>query len=197
MVRKRRTPLPGAGEGSESQEPSAGSDHGSRHNIGGAAASQQQRGGYQGQGGRGRGPQSGRGNFAGGGHGGGHGTGGGRRGGPSPSGPSRQPIPELHQATQTAQGRMYPPTTPSDAGSSYQPPEPQETAQILEQLSIQQEGSTDQAVQSPVPSSSKSMRFPRRPGKGTIGEKCIIKANHFFAELADNDFHHYDVSFLV
>lgn len=38
------------------------------------------------------------------------------------------------------------------------------------------------------------MRFPRRPGKGTIGQKCIIKANHFFAELANKDFHHYDVS---
>lgn len=222
MVRKRRTPVPGAGEGSEPREPrepgegsrhgsqhstgGEGSHHGSQHSTGGApasqqssggaTASQQQRGGYQGQGGRNRGPQGGRGNFARGGYGGGHGMGGGHRGGLSPSGYSRQPIPELHQATQITQGRIYPPTMPSKAGSSSQPPEPSETAQILEQHSIQEEGSTSQAIQTAVPASSKSIRFPRRPGKGTIGEKCIIKANHFFAQLADRDFHHYDVTII-
>ncbi|GFP89213.1 protein argonaute 1 [Phtheirospermum japonicum] len=33
------------------------------------------------------------------------------------------------------------------------------------------------------PASSKSVRFPLRPGKGVNGIRCIVKANHFFAEL--------------
>lgn len=44
------------------------------------------------------------------------------------------------------------------------------------------------------PSSSKSLSFPRRPGFGQVGTKCIVKANHFFAELPDKDLSHYDVS---
>jgi eukaryotic translation initiation factor 2C len=32
-----------------------------------------------------------------------------------------------------------------------------------------------------------------RPGKGSIGTRCLVKANHFFAELPDKDLHHYDV----
>ena len=49
-------------------------------------------------------------------------------------------------------------------------------------------------VSTPVPTSSKSMRFPLRPGKGSCGIKCMVKANHFFAELPDKDLHQYDVS---
>jgi eukaryotic translation initiation factor 2C len=29
-----------------------------------------------------------------------------------------------------------------------------------------------------------------------LGQRCIVKANHFFAELPDKDLHQYDVSFL-
>jgi hypothetical protein len=29
-----------------------------------------------------------------------------------------------------------------------------------------------------------------------MGQKCIVKANHFFAELPDKDLHQYDVSFV-
>jgi eukaryotic translation initiation factor 2C len=43
------------------------------------------------------------------------------------------------------------------------------------------------------PQSSKSFRFPLRPGKGSIGTRCLVKANHFFAELPHKDLHHYDV----
>ncbi|MCL7021540.1 hypothetical protein MKW94_023797, partial [Papaver nudicaule] len=42
------------------------------------------------------------------------------------------------------------------------------------------------------PTSSKNMRFAQRPGFGQLGTKCIVKANHFFAELPDKDLHHYD-----
>ncbi|GFP93558.1 histidine kinase 5 [Phtheirospermum japonicum] len=39
------------------------------------------------------------------------------------------------------------------------------------------------------PASSKSVRLPLRPGKGVNGIRCIVKANHFFAELPDKDLH--------
>ncbi|GJY28845.1 argonaute 1-like protein [Tanacetum coccineum] len=41
---------------------------------------------------------------------------------------------------------------------------------------------------------SKSLRFPLRPGKGVSRERCIVKANHFFAEPPDKDLHQYDVT---
>ena len=44
-----------------------------------------------------------------------------------------------------------------------------------------------------IPASSKSLRFPLRPGKGSVGIRCLVKANHFFAQLPDRDLHHYDV----
>lgn len=44
------------------------------------------------------------------------------------------------------------------------------------------------------PSSSKSLSFAPRPGYGQVGTKCIVKANHFFAELPDKDLNQYDVS---
>jgi eukaryotic translation initiation factor 2C len=47
----------------------------------------------------------------------------------------------------------------------------------------------------PVPS-SKGMSFCRRPGFGTIGARCVVKANHFLAEIPDKDLTQYDVSAL-
>ncbi|RDX73828.1 Protein argonaute 10, partial [Mucuna pruriens] len=44
------------------------------------------------------------------------------------------------------------------------------------------------------PTSSKSLIFARRPGYGQVGTKCIVKANHFFAELPDKDLNQYDVT---
>ncbi|KAF6166948.1 hypothetical protein GIB67_030641 [Kingdonia uniflora] len=44
------------------------------------------------------------------------------------------------------------------------------------------------------PVSSKGLTFQRRPGYGKLGTKCIVKANHFLAELPDKDFNHYDVT---
>ncbi|KAG5075120.1 hypothetical protein JHK84_056351 [Glycine max] len=44
------------------------------------------------------------------------------------------------------------------------------------------------------PTSSKSLTFARRPGYGQVGTKCIVKANHFFAELPDKDLNQYDVT---
>ncbi|KAF8394362.1 hypothetical protein HHK36_020570 [Tetracentron sinense] len=44
------------------------------------------------------------------------------------------------------------------------------------------------------PSSSKNLRFAPRPGFGQVGTRCIVKANHFFAELPDKDLNQYDVT---
>ncbi|CAN4092874.1 unnamed protein product [Withania somnifera] len=44
------------------------------------------------------------------------------------------------------------------------------------------------------PSSSKSLCFAPRPGFGQLGTKCIVKANHFLAELPDKDLNQYDVT---
>jgi len=65
--------------------------------------------------------------------------------------------------------------------------------QQFQQLAIRGQTSTSQEIQV-APASSKSLRFPLRPGKGTYGDRCIVKANHFFAELPDKDLHQYDVS---
>ncbi|KAJ4705271.1 Argonaute family protein [Melia azedarach] len=50
--------------------------------------------------------------------------------------------------------------------------------------------------QKPMASSSKalSVKFPPRPGYGTLGTRCVIRANHFLVELTGRDLYHYDVS---
>ncbi|KAK4765797.1 hypothetical protein SAY87_007439 [Trapa incisa] len=100
--------------------------------------------------------------------------------------PSR-PFPELHQAI-PAGVPMQP--VHVEASSSSVLVEPTDLAELVSQLSVQEEGSSSQAVQP----SSKTIKFPLRPGKGSIGMKCMVKANHFFAELPDKDLHQYDVS---
>ncbi|XP_010249941.1 PREDICTED: protein argonaute PNH1-like [Nelumbo nucifera] len=44
------------------------------------------------------------------------------------------------------------------------------------------------------PVSTKGIVFHRRPGYGLVGTKCIVKANHFLAELPDKDLNQYDVT---
>ncbi|KAM7255757.1 hypothetical protein ACFE04_011498 [Oxalis oulophora] len=43
-------------------------------------------------------------------------------------------------------------------------------------------------------SSSKALSFAQRPGFGQVGTKCIVKANHFIAQLPEKDLNHYDVT---
>ncbi|KAJ9140921.1 hypothetical protein P3X46_031512 [Hevea brasiliensis] len=44
------------------------------------------------------------------------------------------------------------------------------------------------------PASCKSLfMFHRRPGYGQLGTKCMVKANHFLAEIPDADLSHYSV----
>ncbi|XP_074269555.1 protein argonaute 1 [Silene latifolia] len=132
---------------------------------------------------------------------GGSSAGGGRGGGPM-GGPFRPLVPEQHQASQAPfqpggmppQAMTVPPAELAEASSPVPPVQagPSQVQQQLQQLSVQ-EGSSSQAIQ-PLPVSSKAVRFPLRPGKGSTGTRCIVKANHFFAQLPDKDLHQYDVS---
>ncbi|XP_026414046.1 protein argonaute MEL1-like [Papaver somniferum] len=65
------------------------------------------------------------------------------------------------------------------------------TQDVQKTLTIQESVST---VTATPPASSKAVKYPARPGFGTIGAKCVVKANHFLVKLADKDLHHYDVS---
>ncbi|KAL5983193.1 hypothetical protein ACLOJK_017277 [Asimina triloba] len=125
---------------------------------------------------------------------------GGPRGGHGPS--SRPSNPELHQASPATYQAAYPaqqvPTGRSlesaQHASSSSPMV--EVTQQFQELAIQA-GAPSQAIQpvvQPVAPSSKSVRFPLRPGKGIKGTKCQVKANHFSVELPDKNLHQYDVS---
>ncbi|OVA19450.1 Argonaute/Dicer protein [Macleaya cordata] len=72
---------------------------------------------------------------------------------------------------------------------------------VARSLTLQEPVSTTPApalalapVSAEPPASSKAVRFPARPGPGTVGSRCIVKANHFLVNLGDKDLHHYDVS---
>ncbi|KAK2421619.1 protein argonaute [Trifolium repens] len=166
---------------------------------GGPSQPQQQYGGppeFQGRGRGGPSQQGGRGYGGGrGGYGGGVGAGGGHDVVPSYGGPPRQPVPELHQATSVPSAPYQvvvspPPAPQSEASSSSQPPEVSEVGEELGQMTIHSE----ETPAPPPPASKSSLRFPLRPGKGSNGKKCIVKANHFFAELPKKDLHQYDVT---
>ncbi|XP_044962181.1 protein argonaute PNH1 [Hordeum vulgare subsp. vulgare] len=51
---------------------------------------------------------------------------------------------------------------------------------------------TNRAVIGP-PVPGKGLSFCRRPGFGTVGARCVVKANHFLAEIPDKDLTQYDV----
>ncbi|VAI68922.1 unnamed protein product [Triticum turgidum subsp. durum] len=124
---------------------------------------------------------------------------GGHRGGHGgynvPPGQSRT-VPELHQAPDVQYQAPVVSPSASGAGSSSQPAAEVSSGQVEQQfqkLDISDQSSTSQAIQ-PAPASSKSVRFPLRPGMGKCGDRCVVKANHFFAELPDKDLHQYDVT---
>ncbi|CAN6298259.1 unnamed protein product [Urochloa humidicola] len=43
------------------------------------------------------------------------------------------------------------------------------------------------------PASSKAVVLPPRPGYGTVGRRCRVRANHFLVQVADTEIYHYDV----
>ncbi|PIA35484.1 hypothetical protein AQUCO_03500088v1 [Aquilegia coerulea] len=74
----------------------------------------------------------------------------------------------------------------------FQAPGPSSSAitQQFQHLALQPEEESRLSI---FPLSSSKTKFPLRPGKGRNGMKCIVRANHFFAELPDKDLHQYDV----
>ncbi|KAI4326460.1 hypothetical protein MLD38_031773 [Melastoma candidum] len=198
MVRKRRTPHPSRSESLESPESSGNRGHGSQRTTGEAVS--------QPHGGRGQGcahshHHPGRERERGGPHqqdppgedSGSAKSHGGSRAPSSSSAPSRPPNPEQHQATESPQGRTIPPAVQFEAGSSSALFVPHETAQRPTQHLVLPEGGVIEASRTGY-SSSDSMQFPPRPGRGSAGTRCIVKANHFYTELVDKDLHHYDVT---
>ena len=135
----------------------------------------------------------------------GGGVAGGGRGGFVPSAGARPSVPELHQASQAppqAGVSTYPmpraitaEVTQSEGSSSVSAVEASssQVTQQLQHISLKSESSSIEAAQ-PNPVSSKALRFPLRPGRGSTGSRIVVKANHFFAELPDKDLHQYDVS---
>lgn len=158
----------------------------------------------RGRGGGGRGTQQSRGGGAG-------GSGSGRGRGMQPSrggGPGR------------GRGRgSYGPPPPSVASSSVPPfesvplsPTPPVVAalshDVEQRLTVAPRASAevqpqpvehDLAVENPggqqqlPPMSSKALAPPARPGFGTVGQKVVVRANHFLVQVANRDLHHYDV----
>ena len=92
-------------------------------------------------------------------------------------------------STSTAQAPSSPPVSASAPSSSSVSTLVDETEQKLTLAAP--------AAATLPPSSSQAMRLPVRPGLGTVGRKCVVRANHFMVQLAERDIHHYDVSPLL
>ncbi|KAL5721736.1 argonaute 1B [Ranunculus cassubicifolius] len=89
--------------------------------------------------------------------------------------------------------QQHPPSSQGDR--RWRPPQwrqgSKSIAEQFQQLVLQPENVSPSCHANTI---NKSLKFPQRPGKGRIGMRCIVKANHFFAELPDKDLHQYDVS---
>lgn len=146
----------------------------------------------------------------GGGAGRGRGTGG-RSGGYSgqrPSGPApSQPVPAPGHPSPAAYRPG--PSTPRPGPSAPRPVASQPASasssaaasslsrDVAEKLTLHSAAPVQPPVQAPVqvaPSSSKALVSPKRPGFGTLGQKCVVRANHFLVDIADRDLHQYDVT---
>lgn len=163
-----------------------------------------------GGGGRGRGRDSGGGGGGRDGGGRGRGGGGGRSGGfPVPS-PATSYSPAIPPSSHSQTLSYQPPASPSPATNQPAPtPTPavsqaassssvaalsRDVDQQLTLKSPDQESASSSSEAALPPVSSKATRFPARPGYGTVGRKCVIRANHFLVQVADSDLHHYDVT---
>ncbi|KAJ9188754.1 hypothetical protein P3X46_000119 [Hevea brasiliensis] len=141
--------------------------------------------------------------------GGGGGRGG--RGGRGRGGPGYHPAPAFTQAASTPASAFPPisrppapasspaapapsvaPTPPEAVASSSRAPPPKAAASssaAVEELRREVEQKLTVGDQL-----TKDVRFPSRPGFGTVGRKCVVRANHFLVQIADRDLCHYDVT---
>jgi eukaryotic translation initiation factor 2C len=191
------------GEGSQAPNPGGRGGRGRGHGGQFPQQAPQPQGGYQQQP-RGRaGEDAGRGRARGGTrpqqqHPGDGGRGARGAGPASAAAPLDRLAPELRQAMEASRGP--PQASPMLAAGTSEPARaaalaPAEPAERGKQVAVQAEATTGHEAAAPaVPASSKAIRFPLRPGKGSVGTRCLVKANHFIAELPDKDLHQYDVS---
>lgn len=100
-------------------------------------------------------------------------------------GPSTDILSHLHQATQLMQ--IIPQARPMATGQVVT--HEKGDAGLEEQISAL----TVQPMTPPPSGSSKAIKFLSRPGKGTRGQRVIIRTNHFLVQLSDKELHHYDV----
>lgn len=108
---------------------------------------------------------------------------------------------ELQQSGYQGQGvfqtcKPSPSAELRQASKDHPLPSESETLQAFQRLSVQSEVIESQPNSILPTTSCKSMRYPMRPGKGTVGIRCLVKANYFIAELPDKDLHQYDVSII-
>ncbi|XP_075489913.1 protein argonaute MEL1 [Primulina tabacum] len=151
---------------------------------GGGRGAQTYRGGGAGGGGRGRQPSSGGGQ--------GRGRGRGSYGPPPPSVASSSVLP--------FESVPLSPTPPVVAALSHDVEQKLAVAPPASAEVQPQPVEHDLAVENPqgqqrlTPMSSKALAQPARPGFGTVGQKVIVRANHFLVQVANRDLHQYDVS---
>ncbi|KAH9700137.1 protein argonaute 5 [Citrus sinensis] len=107
-------------------------------------------------------------------------------GGGSHSGSGAAPSSSHAASTSTAQA----PSSPSVSASA---PSSSSVSTLVDETEQKLTLAAPAAATLP-PSSSQAMRLPVRPGLGTVGRKCVVRANHFMVQLAERDIHHYDVS---
>lgn len=116
---------------------------------------------------------------------------GGRRGGRETNLSSLAP--DLHQAMETSHETDIVSSPEADSPELSPGADTIEITDQLKHLSAQDESSTGQEIVQAYSMSTTSYKFPHRPGSGSIGTRCLVKANHFFAEVPDKDLHQYDV----
>lgn len=119
------------------------------------------------------------------------GQGGGRRGSSAGIAETLAPT-QAHPSTPTPAPAPAPTPTPAPAPA----PVPECGSSSSTSLSQEMEQRLTLGTQAPAvaSTSSKALRFPARPGFGTQGHKCVVRANHFMVQVADKDIHHYDVN---
>ncbi|KAE8680539.1 Protein argonaute 1A [Hibiscus syriacus] len=93
--------------------------------------------------------------------------------------PARQPPPQAAPARQTPPQAALVRRTPPQLAPAHQPSSSAESLgkEVSQKLALSPVAAT--TASSLPPSSTKAISFPRRPGFGTVGTKCTVRANHF------------------
>ncbi|KAF5727497.1 argonaute family protein [Tripterygium wilfordii] len=122
---------------------------------------------------------------------------------------SSQAVPAASAGPRTAVPRTVASAVPRTAASAVPPPAASavpptsaskiastSTASVASSSATELSREVEQklVLQAPPPSSKKDLRHPARPGYGSLGTKCLVRANHFLVEVVEKDLHHYDVS---